>query len=437
MRGVTSCPSTHQRCPGNRRRPAAPIQRQTISHGCRSSRRRIRRHTASCPDKKRSPPDYTHQSRKRRSSPIMEDLLKCLSEVSIRQQQIMEHIASRKERVEEDLATLRLAAAARAPLPDPRVQAAQLLPKLTSHDDIELFLQMFETLVGREGWDRTQLSCSTHGNINRAALPVPRPPNLLASHSIGSLTGTPLPDRRAVGMRNPTTLSELVESIELAEVAHHRETGERAPSDARRRAPRDLDPGQRLPVQLTNQCLPKTALHDIKTALTTEPVLRAPDFNCPFLLQTDASDTGLCAVLSQVREGEEHPVMYISRKLTPAETRYATVEKEALAIKWAVLELRFYLLGRRFTLLTDHAPLQYMARAKNTNARVTRWFLALQDFHFSVEHRAGATNADGLSRLWAHSPPTPMFPILPNQTVFQVRGGGIAVLCNSSDRHGD
>ncbi|KAI2644391.1 Retrovirus-related Pol polyprotein from transposon 17.6 [Labeo rohita] len=54
------------------------------------------------------------------------------------------------------------------------------------------------------------------------------------------------------------------------------------------------------------------ALRDIKTALTTEPVLRAPDFNCPFLLQTDASDTGLGAVLSQVRGGEEHPMMYIS-----------------------------------------------------------------------------------------------------------------------------
>ncbi|KAL1255563.1 hypothetical protein QQF64_013624 [Cirrhinus molitorella] len=119
------------------------------------------------------------------------------------------------------------------------------------------------------------------------------------------------------------------------------------------------------------------------------------------LEKTDTSNTGLGAVLSQVRDGEEHPVTYISRKLTPAETRYAAVEKEALAIKWAVLELRYYLLGRRFTLMTDHAPLQWMARAKDTNARVTRWFLALQDFHFTVEHRAGManSNADGLSRL--------------------------------------
>ncbi|KAL1279885.1 hypothetical protein QQF64_014485 [Cirrhinus molitorella] len=82
------------------------------------------------------------------------------------------------------------------------------------------------------------------------------------------------------------------------------------------------------------------AFQHIKKALTTEPVLRAPDFNCPFLLQTDASDTGLGAVLSQLLDGEEHPVIYISRKLTPAEQRYATVEREALAVKWAVLELR-------------------------------------------------------------------------------------------------
>ncbi|KAL0177337.1 hypothetical protein M9458_026231, partial [Cirrhinus mrigala] len=145
------------------------------------------------------------------------------------------------------------------------------------------------------------------------------------------------------------------------------------------------------------------AFREIKKVLTSEPVLCALDFSCPFLLQTDASDTGLGAVLSQVQEGEEHPVLYISRKLTSAERNYATVEKEALAIKWAVLELRYYLLGRKFTLVTDHAPLQWMAKAKNTNARVTRWFLALQDFHFEVKHRAGAANnnADGLSRIWA------------------------------------
>ena len=76
------------------------------------------------------------------------------------------------------------------------------------------------------------------------------------------------------------------------------------------------------------------------------------------------------------------------------------MEKEALAIKWTLGKLRYYLIGREFTLVTDHAPLKWMASAKDTNARVTRWFLALQDFRFKVDHRLGKehANADALSR---------------------------------------
>ena len=70
---------------------------------------------------------------------------------------------------------------------------------------------------------------------------------------------------------------------------------------------------------------------------------------------------------------------YISRKLRPNDRNYSTVEKEALAIKWAVDKLWYYLLGREFTLVTDHAQLKWMATAKDTNARVTSWFLGLQD----------------------------------------------------------
>ena len=105
-------------------------------------------------------------------------------------------------------------------------------------------------------------------------------------------------------------------------------------------------------------------------------------------------------MLSQVRSREEHPITYISRKLRPNERNYSTVEKEALAIKWSLDKLRYYLLGREFTLVTDHAPLKWMASAKDSNARVTRWFLALQDFRFKVDHRPGKehANADALSR---------------------------------------
>ncbi len=141
-------------------------------------------------------------------------------------------------------------------------------------------------------------------------------------------------------------------------------------------------------------------------------------------------------------------MVYISRKLSPAETRCAAVEKEALAIKWVVLELKYYLWGRRFTLITDHAPLQWMAKAKDTNAGVTRWFLALKDFHFQVQHRAGAKhgNADGLSRSWSGwagltgivFPPPVLSPqlvaLFPIGPVRRLWGGNVATIPRADQR---
>ncbi|XP_048035770.1 uncharacterized protein LOC125261204 [Megalobrama amblycephala] len=74
-----------------------------------------------------------------------------------------------------------------------------------------------------------------------------------------------------------------------------------------------------------------------------------------YQIPTDASDRGLGAVLSQEIEGEERPVLYISRKLSKGEAKYSTVEKGCLAVRWAVLTLRYYLLGWEFTLCSDHA----------------------------------------------------------------------------------
>ncbi len=152
------------------------------------------------------------------------------------------------------------------------------------------------------------------------------------------------------------------------------------------------------PVQWTEPC--QQALTKVKAALCGGPLLHSPNFDLPFLLQTDASDRGLGAVLAQVVGGEERPVLYLSRKLSKRETRYSTVEKECLAIRWAVLTLRYYLLGREFTLCSDHAPLQWLHRMKDTNARITRWYLALQPFKFKVVHRPGVQMAvaDFLSR---------------------------------------
>lgn len=131
------------------------------------------------------------------------------------------------------------------------------------------------------------------------------------------------------------------------------------------------------------------------------PILQSPDFDLPFTVQTDASGTGLGAVLLQGEAEDCKPVLYISRKLHPRETRYSTFEKECLAVKWALDTLKYYLVGKDFTVETDHRALQWLHRMRDSNARVTRWYLAMQPFRFAVKYRSGKSNvvADFLSRL--------------------------------------
>ena len=146
------------------------------------------------------------------------------------------------------------------------------------------------------------------------------------------------------------------------------------------------------------------AFNELKARLCQPPVLSSPDFGKPFILQTDASNKGIGAVLSQKDEaGEEHPVAFYSRKLLPREERYSTVEQECLAIKLAVQAFRYYLLGRPFMIQTDHRSLEWLDRLKENNSRLSRWSLSLQPFDFTVQHRPGPknTNADSLSRVYA------------------------------------
>ena len=123
------------------------------------------------------------------------------------------------------------------------------------------------------------------------------------------------------------------------------------------------------------------AFNVLKKQLCSSPVLKSPDFQKEFILQTDASDRGLGAVLSQYDDtGEEHPVAFYSRKLSSREGKYAAVEKECLAIKAATHAFRVYLLGRHFVVQTDHRALEWLDRMKDNNARLTQWSLALQPY---------------------------------------------------------
>ena len=143
------------------------------------------------------------------------------------------------------------------------------------------------------------------------------------------------------------------------------------------------------------------AFQKLKAALVAKPVLKVADPTEPFVLQTDASNFGLGAVLSQNGDdGCEHPVAYASRKLLPREVNYAVVEKECLAIVWALKFFHVYLYGQEFAIETDHKPLSWLDRMKSTNARLTRWSLQIQPYRFEMRYRKGTDNgnADGLSR---------------------------------------
>ncbi len=121
------------------------------------------------------------------------------------------------------------------------------------------------------------------------------------------------------------------------------------------------------------------AFKKLKSLLCSSPVLYSPDFGEEFMLQTDASDRGVGAVLSQIRsDGGEHPIAYYSRKLLPREERYSTVEKECLAVKLGIQAFCAYLLGRPFRIQTDHRSLVWLDRLKESNTRLDRWSLPLQ-----------------------------------------------------------
>ncbi|XP_078243526.1 uncharacterized protein LOC144587342 [Pogona vitticeps] len=149
----------------------------------------------------------------------------------------------------------------------------------------------------------------------------------------------------------------------------------------------------------TSDC--EEAFQRLKQALINYPVLRAPDFDREFIIYTDASNSGVGAVLCQEDEnGDQHPVSYLSRKLQKGERHLATVEKECLAIVYAIQKAKPYIWGRHFVLCTDHSPLQWLKTMKTHNSKLMRWALNLQDYDFEVKVVRGSVNcvADALSR---------------------------------------
>ena len=141
------------------------------------------------------------------------------------------------------------------------------------------------------------------------------------------------------------------------------------------------------------------------------------------IIASDASNYGIGAVLShKMPDGTERPIGYVSRSLNSAERNYSTIEKEALAIIVGVKKFHQFLYGHRFTIKTDHKPLEGLLRenkgiSSQASSRVQRWALTLVAYEYKIQYKAGTANgnADALSRL-----PLPEMPVttpIPGDTI--------------------
>ncbi|KAF2897929.1 hypothetical protein ILUMI_08244 [Ignelater luminosus] len=116
----------------------------------------------------------------------------------------------------------------------------------------------------------------------------------------------------------------------------------------------------------------------------------------------DASKYALGAVLSQGTIGQDKPIEFASRTLNNSELNYSTIEKECLAVVWAVNHFRPYVFGRKFNIITDHKPLLWLFNLKKPNSKLVRWRLKLEEYTYNILHKKGKLNknADGLSRMF-------------------------------------
>lgn len=144
------------------------------------------------------------------------------------------------------------------------------------------------------------------------------------------------------------------------------------------------------------------AFENVKSLLCSSSVLAAPCFERSFSLQVDASQVGAGAVLQQSDEqGVVRPVSFFSRKFNSYQLNYSVVEKEALALIWALQHFDIYVgSSQPVVIYTDHNPLTFLNSLHCPNQRLIRWSLFLQAYCLDIKHIRGSENvvADALSR---------------------------------------
>ena len=151
--------------------------------------------------------------------------------------------------------------------------------------------------------------------------------------------------------------------------------------------------------EFDSECL--TAFHTIKGALISAPVVQPPYWDLPFEIMTYATDFAVGAVLGQRKGKKLHVIYYASRTMDEAQCRYATTEKELLAIVYSFEKFRSYLVGSKVIVHTNHAALKYLLTKKDAKPRLLRWILLLQEFDLEIKDKKEIESgvADHLSRM--------------------------------------
>ena len=128
------------------------------------------------------------------------------------------------------------------------------------------------------------------------------------------------------------------------------------------------------------------AFAQLKNALTSAPILGFPREEGLWYLDTNLSDVGMGAVLSQIQDEEEQVIAYVSKSLEGSEQRYCTAGKELLAVVWALKHFNCYLYGQKITVRTDNSTVSWLHRSKDPVGQSARWIEVIDTYDITFQH---------------------------------------------------
>jgi hypothetical protein len=174
--------------------------------------------------------------------------------------------------------------------------------------------------------------------------------------------------------------------------------------------------------QWTEEC--QQSFNTLKQKMVIAPIMVFPDWSKEFHVHVNASSIALGVVLAKPGAGDiDHSLDFASRKLATTEINYTTIEREGLAMVYALQKFRHYLLGGHFKMFIDYFMLKYLVNKPVLGGRICIWLLLFQEYYFEIVVKPGRMNKgpDHLSRLENGEEPTSLEDTLPDAQLLAIR----------------